>query len=212
MHVKDPANGGRRSAVRFCDCCSRLAASQATAKLHAEKGPVATSYADIAHRAGVSLPTVHRNFPTQAAMMSACTGHVAAGAPPLPVEEILAASDLQAAAATLVISMDALHAYFEPWVSWRSEKTIPFVAEMRINNRDRLTKMLVQLLSRHRKGPQAACAAAWESILSFDLWERLVRQHLLPRAGVRALLVDLLLAALGPEPAAPRKPVSRRPP
>jgi AcrR family transcriptional regulator len=184
----------------------------ATAELHAEKGQVATSYADIAHRAGVSLPTVYSYFPTQAALMSACTGHVAAGAPPLPVEEILAAPDLQAAAATLVISMDALHAYFQPWLSWRAEGAIPFVAELRINNRDRLTKVLVQLLSRRRKGAPAACAAAWESILSSDLWERLVRQHALPRAGVRALLIDLLLAALGPEPAAIRKPVPRRRP
>lgn len=184
----------------------------ATAELHAEKGPVATSYADIAQRAGVSLPTVHSYFPTQAAMMSACTGHVAAGAPPLPVEQILAATNLPDAAATLVISMDALHAYFQPWLSWRAERAIPFVAEMMISKRERLTRLLVQLLSRHRKGPQAACASAWESILSFDLWERLVRQHALPRAVVRALLVDLLLAALGPEPAAPRKPVPRKPP
>ena len=190
----------------------RQRVAAATAELHAEKGPVATSYADIAHRAGVSLPTVYSYFPTQAAMMSGCTGHVAAGAPPLPVEEILAAPNLPAAAATLVMSVDALHAYFQPWLSWRAERAIPFVAEMRNSNRDRLTKLLAQLLSRHRKGPQAACAAGWESILSFDLWERLVRQHELPRAGVRALLVDLLLAALGPEPAASRKPVPRRQP
>ncbi len=174
----------------------------ATAELHAEKGPVATSYADIAHRAGVSLPTVHSYFPTQAALMSACTGHVATGAPPLPVEKILAAPNLPAAAATLVVSMDALHAYFEPWLSWRAETAIPFVAQLRINNRDRLTTLLVQLLSRHRKGPQAAHAAAWESLLSFDLWQRLVRQHAMPRARARVLLIDVLLAALGPESAA----------
>lgn len=190
----------------------RQRVAQATAELHAEKGPVATTYTDIAQRAGVSLPTVHSYFPTQAALMSACTSHVAAGAPPLPVEEILAAPNLQAATATLVISMDALHAYFQPWLTWRAERSIPFVAEMRINNRDRLTKVMVQLLSRHRTGSQAACAAVWESILSFDLWERLVQQHALPRAGVRALLINLLLAALGPEPAATRKPVPRRQP
>ena len=175
----------------------------ATAELHAEKGPVATSYADIARRAGVSLPTVHSYLPTQAALMSACTGHVATGAPPLPVDEILAAPDLPAAALTLVVSIDALHAYFEPWLSWRAETAIPFVSELRINNRDRLTTLLVQLLSRHRKGPQAAHAAAWESLLSFDLWQRLVRQHALPRARARALIVDVLLAALGPESGAP---------
>ncbi|HEY8710344.1 MAG TPA: TetR/AcrR family transcriptional regulator [Burkholderiaceae bacterium] len=173
----------------------------ATAELHAAKGPIATSYADIAQRAGVSLPTVYNYFPTQAALMGACTGHVAAGAPALPVEAILAAPDLRTAAATLVLAMDKLHAYFEPWASWRAEGTIPFIAEFRTTHRERLTMLLVQLLARHRKGRQAAYAAAWESLLSFDLWQRLVRQHALPRARVRALLIDLLLSALGPESA-----------
>lgn len=175
----------------------------ATARLHAEKGPVATSYADIAERAGVSLPTVYSYFPTQAAMMTACTSHVAAGAPPLPVAEILAAPDVPAAATMLVAAIDKIHAYFEPWLSWRAETAIPFIAEFRISNRDRLTMLLVQLLSRHRKGSQARHAAAWESILSFDLWQRLVRQHALPRARVRPLLIDLMLCALGPNPAEP---------
>lgn len=182
----------------------------ATAQLHAEKGPVATSYADIAQRAGVSLPTVYSYFPTQAALMGACTGHVAAGAPALPVEAILVAPDLRSAAATLVVSMDKLHTYFEPWASWRAERAIPFVAEFRTTNRERLTTLLVQILSRHRKGRQAAYAAAWESLLSFDLWQRLVRQHALPRARVRALLVDLLLSALGPESATSAPPGPRR--
>jgi len=175
--------------------------------LHAEKGPVATSYADIAQRAGVSLPTVHSYFPTQAALMGACTSHVAAGAPALPVEKILAARDLGEAAEALVVSMDKLHAYFEPWASWRAERSISFVAELRAANRDRLTALLLQLLSRHRKGRQAAYAAAWESLLSFDLWQWLARQHALPRARVRKLLVLLLLSALGPASATAIPPV-----
>ena len=106
--------------------------------------------------------------------------------------------------------MDRLHTYFEPWASWRAERAIPFIAEFWTTNRERSTMLLVQLLSRHRKGPQAAYAAAWESLLSFDLWQRLVRQHALPRVRVRALLVDLLLSALGPESATPSPPGPRR--
>src|SRR5437773_2543351 len=97
----------------------------AAAELHAEKGPVATSYSDIAQRAGVSLPTVYNYFPTQAALMGACTGHVAADAPSLPVEAVLGAADLRAAAAMLVVAMDKMHRYFEPWASWRAETAIP---------------------------------------------------------------------------------------
>ena len=179
----------------------RQRVAAATAQLHAEKGPMATSYADISRRAGVSLPTVYSYFPTQDAMMGACTRHVAAGAPPLPVEALLGASDLRAAAAMLVASMDRLHAHFEPWVSWRAELAIPFLMQLRDSNRERSVALLVRLLSLHRKGNQAAHAAAWESLLSFDLWQRLVRQHALSRTRVRALLVNLLLSALGPESA-----------
>lgn len=182
----------------------------ATAALHAEKGPVATSYADIAQRAGVSLPTVYSYFPTQEALMSACTGHVAASAPSLPTEAILASPELGALAEMLVVSMDKLHAHYEPWASWRAEQAVPFLAELRATNRERLTTLLQEALSRHRKGRQAANAAAWESLLSFDLWQRLVRQHALPRARVRALLIDLLLSALGPESATPTLPGPRR--
>ena len=172
-----------------------------TAELHAEKGPLATSYADVAERAGVSLPTLYSYFPTQDALMRACTGQVAAGAPELPHEAILGAPDLRKAAARLVVAMDRLHAYSEPWFAWRADAAIPFLAQLRAANRDRLLVFLRRLLSLHRDGSQTACAAAWESLLSFDLWHRLVRQHALPRTRVRVLLTDLLLSALGPESA-----------
>lgn len=182
----------------------------ATAELHAEKGVSATSYADIASRAGVSLPTVHSYFPTQADLMSACTGHVGAHAPQLPVQAVLAATDLTDAADRLIVAVDGLHAYFEPWVSWRQETVVPFLAELAATRRAQLTSMMAQLLSQHRPGRQAACAAVWESILSFDLWQRLVRQHGLPRARVRKILKNLLMAALGPGLSTSIQPGPRR--
>ncbi|MGJ7495401.1 TetR/AcrR family transcriptional regulator [Variovorax sp. RT4R15] len=190
----------------------RQRVTAAAAQLHAAKGPLATSYADIAQRAGVSLPTVYSYFPTQAALMTACTGHVADRAPPLPVNAILAAPDLRAAATTLVAAVDALHAYVEPWATWRQELVIPFLAELRTTRREQLTALLARLLSQHQKGSQAVQAAAWESLLSFDLWQRLVQQHALPRARVRALLIDLLLAALGPRVSDIQSPGPRRRP
>lgn len=175
----------------------RQRVAAATAELHAEKGVIATSYADIARRAGVSLPTVHSYFPTQAELLGACTGHVGARAPQLPVQAVLAAPDLSAAADRLIAAVDGLHAYFEPWVSWRQEAVVPFLAELDAMRRAQLTSLMAQLLSQHRAGRQTVCAAVWESILSFDFWQRLVRQHGLPRARVRKILKNLLIAALG---------------
>ena len=182
----------------------------AAAELHAEKGGVATSYSDIARRAGVSLPTVHSYFPTQAALMSACTGHVGARAPVLPVPAILAAPDLHAATRTLVDAMDRLHAYFEPWASWRQETAISFLADLNATHRAQLTGVLIKLLDRFGKGSQASHAAVWESLLSFDLWQRLVRQHGMKRVRVRAILTDLLMAALGPAPSTVIQPGPRK--
>jgi AcrR family transcriptional regulator len=67
----------------------------ATAELHAEKGAIATTYADIAKRAGVSLPTVYSHFPTQNELLQGCTAHVIAKAPTLPLEKIQAATACQ---------------------------------------------------------------------------------------------------------------------
>lgn len=198
----------RKRLAQVSERQQRVAA--ATAELHAAKGALATSYADIAQRAGVSLPTVHSYFPTQAELMSACTSHVIAGAPPLPVQAILAAPDLPSAAKVVVAAIDRLHAYFEPWATWREDRAIPFLSQLRSTRRKQLTALLAQLLSRHRRGGQATHAAAWEALLSFDLWQRLVREHALPRARVRALLTDLLLAALGPESATTTPPGPRR--
>src|SRR4029453_13368546 len=70
----------------------------AAPKLHARKGAMATSYAEIAAASGVSLPTVYAPFPTQDELLAGCTQHVAARAPALPIESLLAAPDLAAAA------------------------------------------------------------------------------------------------------------------
>ena len=53
-------------------------------------------------------------------------------------------------------------------------------------------------------------AATWESLIHFNLWHRLVREHKLSRASVRGLLVHLLLAVIGPQPAARPNPRPRR--
>jgi AcrR family transcriptional regulator len=188
---------------------TRIAA--AAAELHAIKGAVATSYADIAERAGVSLPTVYSHFPSQQDLIGACTSHVAAQAPPLGVDHILAAPDLPSAAERLVAGIDKLNAHFEPWMAWREQRLIPFLAELGEGRRKRQTALIAELLSRHLgAGDRRELAAAWESLLSFDLWHRLLRQHKLSRTAVRALLVRLLLAAVGPRPSAVSTPRPRR--
>lgn len=55
---------------------------EATAALHAELGPSATTISAVAERAGVQRLTVYRHFPDEAGLFAACAGHTAAQHPP----------------------------------------------------------------------------------------------------------------------------------
>lgn len=181
---------------------ARIAA--AAAGLHAEKGVLGTSYADIAQRAGVSLPTVYNHFPTQDELIGACTGHVAAQAPQLPVGDILSAPALEEAAALLTEGMERIHVHFEPWMSWGERRVVPVLQAMFEAERRNLASLSAQLLQLHLgDGDHREAAATWECLLAFDFWHRLVRDHKLARAAARRQIVQLLLAAAGPRPAAP---------
>ncbi|HRP75561.1 MAG TPA: TetR/AcrR family transcriptional regulator [Rhodocyclaceae bacterium] len=174
----------------------------ATAELHASKGVIATSYADIARHAGVSLPTVYSHFPTQDDLLQGCTAHVIAQAPALPTEKILAAPDLPAAANLLVTAMEAQHLHFEPWSAWREDRVIPLLGAMAAAIRQSKSELIAAVLARHDvPGAHREQVAAWESVLSFDMWHRLVREHGLSRSAVRRILVQWLLAVVGPTPA-----------
>jgi AcrR family transcriptional regulator len=188
---------------------ARIAA--AAAELHAIKGAVATSYAEIAQRAGVSLPTVYNHFPDQQELIGACTSHVAAQAPMPAFEQMFKAADLPAAAELLVADMDKLNAYFEPWLAWREQSVIPALAEVTARERKQQVAVLAELLSKHSApGDPHQLAAVWETLLGFDVWHRMVREHRLPRTKVRALLLQLLLAVVGPQPAVTAHPRPRR--
>ena len=199
-----PYNSDLRQ-LQAADLKARIAA--AAAELHATQGALATSYAQIAQHAGVSLPTVYKHFPTLDDLVTACTGHVFGQAPAFPDESILAAPDIQTAASILVASCDATHAYFEPWRSWNEQSRIPVLQQIYETNRTQLVDLCKALLQRHgAPGDIAQAAAVWESILSFDFWRRLVRDHKLSRAAAREHQHLLLLAAVGPRPARDSSP------
>src|SRR3954463_15003222 len=57
----------------------------AAAELHSEIGPLATTVAEIARRAGVERLTVYNHFPDDASLFGACQAHwLAQGPPPDP--------------------------------------------------------------------------------------------------------------------------------
>jgi AcrR family transcriptional regulator len=203
----NPATRLRHQAERK----ARIAA--ATADLHSAQGVAATSYAEIAARAGVSLPTVYSHFPKRDDLLQSCTSHVAAQAPPLQAESILAADDLPSAAQRLVAAMERQHLHFEPWLSRREDGVIPFLADMAAGMRRAQCEFVGQLLERHLgPGKRPETIAGWESLLSFDMWHRLVRGHGLSRAAARRIILQGLLALTGDRPTTGPVPPTRRKP
>jgi len=55
---------------------------EATSRLHLERGPAATSIAEIARRAGVQRRTVYNHFPDDSALFAACSAHWGRQHPP----------------------------------------------------------------------------------------------------------------------------------
>ena len=176
----------------------RIAA--AAAAIHARKGALATSYADIAAEAKVSLPTVYAHFPSLDALLDGCTRHVAAQAPALPVDAILAAATLDDAAQRLVDAMEQQHLHFEPWLSWREDRVIPFLATLAGHVRDELASLVGRVLRQHcGPGAHRESIAAWETALSFDAWHCLARGHRLSRPAVRRAIHQCLRATAPPQ-------------
>jgi len=192
---------------RHAELKARIAA--AAAALHARQGVNGTSYAEIAAAAKVSLPTVYAHFPTQQELLAGCTGHVGAGAPALPLERVLAASTLRAAAELLAEAIEQRHLHFEPWLAWREDRVVPFLAEVESHAREAVSALIAQVLERHHAaGERRTIVAGWESVLSFDFWHRLARTHRLPLPAVRRVTVRCLLAMAEQERST--KPIARR--
>jgi len=190
---------------------ARIAA--ATAALHARKGANDTTYAEIAAESGVSLPTVYAHFPTQRELLEGCTGHVAAHAPALPVDRILTAPTLSAAAEHLADALAEQHLHFEPWLAWREDRVIPFLAEMSAATREQLAALIARVLKQHLgPGDHRETVAGWESVLAFDFWYRLLRSHRLSRPAVRRVIVQSLMAIARTPDACQPKASSRRKP
>ena len=82
----------------------------ATVELHNEKGVLATSMQDIAARAGVSLGTVYRHFPSLDELVPACGGRNLELLPP-PTPAIF--GGLESSEARVRALFNALYAHYE---------------------------------------------------------------------------------------------------
>jgi AcrR family transcriptional regulator len=150
---------------------------RATIALHDEQGVAATSFADIAARAGVGAATVLRHFPDVGSLVTACGAHVGAEMRPPRAEEAAAVfaglDTAEARIGRLVAELDAFYA--RGAVRLRAAR----------NDRHRIAELdgflraveagiaalIAEALADER--PDAGTVAAVAALADFGVWARL---------------------------------------
>ncbi|HVE41467.1 MAG TPA: helix-turn-helix domain-containing protein [Planctomycetota bacterium] len=121
--------------------------TEAAAALHARQGAVATSHAMIAQKAGVSIPTVYKYFPSTDDLIPACTGLVAGKAPLVLGEGIFdGIADVPGRLRALARALFRIHEYFAPWLRWCDTDAAAFPSLQKFLEEGRLARL--QLLRR----------------------------------------------------------------
>lgn len=108
---------------------ARRRIAEAAAALHAQHGGRGTSHAMIARKAGVSIPTVYKYFPTPDHLIPACTGLVAGRAPVQLDDSLFRGLDgVPSRVRALAGALFQLHEYFAPWLRWSDGDAAVFPA------------------------------------------------------------------------------------
>jgi AcrR family transcriptional regulator len=201
---------GRRAEAK-ADTRERIVA--AAVALHREKGAMATSYADLAQHAGVSLQTVHNHFPSLGELLPACSGMVTAAAPQVTTDlfERLTAPEERLGA--LLKALFLQHAHFEPWMRWavHEARLVPELEAGLRQGRDHLASLLAAAIAPGFAGkPPVELVALLATLLDIECWMRLQSQSGLSAKAASAALrqgaLALLRQSIG---AAPVRPAMR---
>ena len=147
----------------------------AVVALHAERGARDTSYADIAARADVAIPTVYKHFPSLEALFEACVGHVSEKAPPLR-PELFASPSAADRLGALARALALRHRHFEPWLRW-SGHAPPELAVHHRRAAETLRAAIRRAVAPAFPGePPPALIGVLAAILDFRAWQTLTAE------------------------------------
>ncbi len=134
----------------------------ATVALHAAHGVSGTTYAQIADAAGVSLPTVYAHFPTQDALLQACTRHVASRAHGVAGRD--GACGTRPSRCRRTPAGFPAAAARSLRLKWREDRVVPFLAGMLGEMRDATSALIAQVLKRHLGPGEAQRNGGWMGV------------------------------------------------
>jgi AcrR family transcriptional regulator len=172
----------QRRAALEADTRERIV--RAAVALHAERGPLGTSYAMIAKRAEVAPQTVYNHFPELSALIGACTGHVMGQAPPLGAETFRSGRSPAARLRLLAQGVYARHEYHAPWMrlGWHEAPFIPALADILERGNAALRELIAAALAPDREPTTAFVDAAFV-LLDYPAWHALTRSRSSPEAA-----------------------------
>lgn len=169
---------------------------EAAAELHARHGPLGTSHAMIADKAGVSPQTVYNHFPNLGALVGGCTSHVLSQAPVVDAACFESAVSASGRIRRLAEAAYRQLAYLAPWLrlGWGEAETIPELRAVLASGRSSLRDLVVQAVSpEYRATPEFLDAALL--LLDYPAWRSFTQARSRARA---ARLAGECLAALLP--------------
>lgn len=186
-------------ASRKYDRRSRLAAAEETrrrivsaaAELHAEHGALGTSHEMIARRAGVSLPTVYKYFPSKDDLIPHCTGLVLGECPVRLDESVFAAAgDVPSRLRALARRVFEFHEYAAPWLRWSAHDATQLPALKAVVDeaaRGRRTLIQGALAPGFQAAPPRRLVAIAAVLIDFASWQGLTQHGLTTRGGAAAV-------------------------
>jgi len=196
------SRGRRRGPYRLARRADRMAETRrrittAAVELHEQLGPLATTIAAIAERAGVGRPTVYAHFPDEPTLFAACTAHYFGVHPPPDPDAWAGIADPHA---RLVRGLTELYRYWadiEPMASavLRDHRVAP----------DRVGAGFVAFMERCRDvladgWPEDVASARTLRVgialaVRFETWRSLVLENGLPARVAVKLMAGMIAAA-----------------
>lgn len=170
---------------------------EATVHLHAKHGVVATTYAMVAKRADVAIPTVYNHFPTTSELLAACTGHVSAQAPALGPHIFGAAIDVDERLRALVRALFAQYRYRAPWLRWAIHEAclVPDLAKLlKAAGEGRRQLIALALAPAFGPRPPESLLILCDILLDYSAWQRLTSGKNLSGEEIETVVVAALLA------------------
>lgn len=171
---------------------------EATAELHAEVGPAATTISAIAERAGVQRLTVYRHFPDEKGLFEACS---ALSDERYPAPDPALWSGIEDAEARAEAALGALYEYYAGDAQGlalvlRDAEALPVLAEVLAPFRDYLAWIADDLAARWEPAGDGArvVRAAAGFAADFWTWRSLAAQGLTPRESARLMAALMRVA------------------